>query len=104
MEAYAVVEANGHQYMVKSGDTFNIDRLDAEAGTTVELGRVLAVSDGSALNVGAPVVDGAAVKAQVIEHLRGKKVVAFKKKRRKGFERKVGHRQELTKIKIEDIG
>jgi large subunit ribosomal protein L21 len=67
------------------------------------LNNVLAVSDGSGLKVGAPLVDGATVSAEIVEHLRGRKVVAFKKKRRKGYKRKVGHRQNLTKIKIVEL-
>lgn len=104
MEAYAVIETSGHQYMVQPGDVFEVDRMDAEEGSTVELDRVLAHSDGVSLTVGKPTVEGKAVKAEIVNHLRGDKVIAYKKKRRKGYERKVGHRQELTRIKIQDIG
>lgn len=103
MEVYAVIETGGKQYRVQKGDVLNVELLDAEPGATVALDQVLAVSDGTALSVGAPMLVGAAVKAEVVETLRGPKLVAFKKKRRKGYKRKVGHRQELMKVKITDI-
>ena len=103
MEAYAVVEAGGAQYLVRESDTLRIDRVDAEVGKKMEVGRVLAVSDGKALQVGTPEVKGAKVISTVVEHVRGAKVVSFKKKRRKGYSRKVGHRQELTVLKVESI-
>lgn len=103
MAAYAIIETGGKQYRVEEGNILDVERLEEEAGSEVEIGRVLAVSDGSALNVGSPLVDGSAVTAKVVEHLRGKKVVSFKKKRRKGYTRKKGHRQELTRIEITKI-
>jgi large subunit ribosomal protein L21 len=103
MEVYAVIETGGKQYRVQKGDVLNVELLDAEPGATIALDQVLAVSDGAALSVGAPTVAGAAVKAEVVETLRGPKLVAFKKKRRKGYKRKVGHRQELMQVKITDI-
>jgi len=104
MDAYAVVETGGKQYRVESGNVLKVELLDAEVGSSFDFDRVLAVSDGSSLNVGTPVVDGAKVSATVVEHIRGPKLVAYKKKRRKGYERKVGHRQELTVLKVESIG
>jgi large subunit ribosomal protein L21 len=104
MEAYAVIETGGKQYRVQQGDVVSVELLEgAEVGQTVEIGRVLAVNDGSGLKVGAPVVDGAKVSAEVVEAFRAPKVVAFKKKRRKGYHRKVGHRQNLLKVKIASI-
>jgi len=103
MEAYAVFETGGKQYKVEAGNEFDVELLDAEAGSTVKFDRVLAASDGKELSIGAPVVDGAEVEAEVVEHKRGKKLVAFKKKRRKGYRRKIGHRQELTRIRITGI-
>ncbi len=100
MEAYAVIETGGKQYRVTEGATLQVERLTDEAGSKVQLDRVLALSDGAQLTVGTPMVDGAAVTAEVVEHLRGPKVFSFKKKRRKGYKRKVGHRQDLTRIKI----
>lgn len=103
MEAYAVVETGGKQYRVQKDDVLDIELLDVEVGQKVELGRVLALHDGVSLKVGTPVVDGAKVVAEVMEEIRGPKVVAFKKKRRKGYHRKVGHRQDLLKVKVESI-
>ncbi len=102
MEAYAVIETGGKQYRVQQGDVLDVELLAEEAGASVEFD-ALAVSNGSELSIGTPVVDGAKVKASVVENLRGDKIYSFKKKRRKGYRRKIGHRQELTKIKVEAI-
>ena len=102
MESYAVIETGGKQYRVQQGDVLDIELLAADEGANVEFD-ALAVSNGSELSIGTPVVDGAKVKASVVENLRGKKIYSFKKKRRKGYRRKIGHRQELTKIKVEEI-
>lgn len=103
MEAYAVVETGGKQYLVKPSDTLKVEKLDAKPGSSVSLGRVLAASDGSKLRIGAPEVAGVAVTSTVVEHTLGDKVLSFKKKRRKGYKRKVGHRQPLTLVRIEKI-
>lgn len=103
MEAYAVIETGGKQYRVQKDDTFDVELLEGEAGTVVTLGNVLAVSNGTELTVGTPTVAGAEVKAEIVEQHRGRKVVAFKKNRRKGFHKKIGHRQELTKVRIQEI-
>jgi large subunit ribosomal protein L21 len=103
MEAYAVVETGGKQYRVEKDSVLTVEKLDAEAGSQVEFSKVLAVSDGTTLTVGTPVVDHAVVKVTVVEQCRGDKVVAFKKKRRKGYKRKVGHRQDLTKVQVSEI-
>ena len=102
MEAYAVIETGGKQYRVKQGDILDVELMHLEEGSSVELD-TLAVSDGSELTIGTPVVDGAKVKVSVVENFRGKKIYSFKKKRRKGYRRKIGHRQEQTKIKVESI-
>jgi large subunit ribosomal protein L21 len=104
MEAYAVVETGGKQYRVKSDDTLRVERIDAQVGSKVELAPVLAISDGKKLQIGTPEVKEAKVTSSVVEHIRGEKVVSFKKKRRKGYSRKQGHRQELTVLKIENLG
>jgi large subunit ribosomal protein L21 len=104
MEAYAVVETGGKQYRVQAGDTLEVEKLEAEIGAAFELDKVLAVSDGSALTVGTPTLDGAKVTSTVMDQKRGPKVINFKKKRRKGYSRKVGHRQSLTVLKIESLG
>jgi large subunit ribosomal protein L21 len=104
MEAYAVIETGGKQYRVEKDTVLSVELLDAaEAGKIVEFDQVLAVSNGSELTVGSPVVAGAKVTATVVENYRADKVVAFKKKRRQGYRKKIGHRQGLTKIKIESI-
>ena len=102
MEAYAVIETGGKQYRVQQGDVFDVELLAVEEGASVEFD-ALAVSNGEELTIGAPLVEGAKVTASVVENLRGKKIYSFKKKRRKGYRRKIGHRQELTKIKVESI-
>jgi len=103
MEAYAVVETGGKQYRVRAGDTLQVEKLDVEQGGNIELSPVLAVSDGTELTIGKPRVEDAKVTASVVRHTRGDKVVSFKKKRRKGYSRKKGHRQELTVLKIESV-
>ena len=102
MEAYAVIETGGKQYRVQQGDVFDVELLATDEGASIEFD-ALAVSNGSKLTIGTPIVDGAKVKVSVVENLRGKKIYSFKKKRRKGYRRKIGHRQELTKIKVEAI-
>jgi large subunit ribosomal protein L21 len=104
MEAYAVIETGGKQYRVEKDTVLSVELLDDAAdGNVVEFDQVLAVSNGSELTLGTPVVAGAKVTATVVENYRGDKVVAFKKKRRQGYRRKIGHRQGLIKIKIESI-
>lgn len=103
MEAYAVIETGGKQYRVKPNDTIQVERLATAVGEKLEMDKVLAVSDGKSIQVGTPTLEGAAVTTTVVEHFRGTKVIAFKKKRRKGYERKLGHRQELTTLHVESI-
>lgn len=104
MEAYAVIETGGKQYRVGEGQVLEVERLEGEAGSKITIDRVLAQSDGTTLSIGAPTVSGAAITVEVLEHLRAPKVVSFKKKRRKGYKKKIGHRQELTRIKIVQLG
>jgi large subunit ribosomal protein L21 len=104
MEPYAVIETGGKQYRVKIGDTLKVELLEGEAGTAVVLDAVLAISNGESLTIGAPFIKGAKVGAEIVEQARGPKVVAFKKKRRKGYKRKVGHRQHLTVLRVASIG
>ncbi|MBO5774458.1 MAG: 50S ribosomal protein L21 [Kiritimatiellae bacterium] len=96
MEAYAVLESGGKQTRVKVGDKIEIEKLSVEAGQDVVLETVCAVSDGTTLKVGTPYVEGAKVTLSVAGVVKGKKVINFKAKRRKGERRKVGHRQQLT--------
>jgi large subunit ribosomal protein L21 len=103
MDAYAVVETGGKQYRVRKGDVLDVEIVGAEAGSKLTLDKVLAVSNGEKLIVGTPTVAGAAVEADVVDLHRGDKVVSFKKKRRKGYKKTIGHRQSLMKIKVSDI-
>jgi large subunit ribosomal protein L21 len=104
MDAYAVVQTGGKQYLVKANDTLKVEKLEAEAGAKVELKPVLAVSDGKTLTIGQPDVAGITVTASVVDQIRGEKLINFKMKRRKGYHRKKGHRQSLTVLKIDSIG
>ena len=103
MDAYAVIQTGGKQYRVEAGQTIEIERLDTEAGQDVELKTVMALSDGASLKVGVPFVDGAVVVLEIKEHFRGDKVINYKKKRRKGYHRLIGHRQELTRAVVKSI-
>lgn len=100
---YAVVETGGKQYRVAAGDTLEIERLKVDAGQPVTFERVLLLHQEDQVTVGTPTVPQATVVADVVEHIRGPKLIAFKMKRRKGYHRKVGHRQELTVVKIKEI-
>ena len=100
---YAVLETGSKQYRVTAGDTLEIERLELEPGSVVTFDRVLLVNNDGKLSVGAPTVANATVHADVVAHKRGEKKIAFKMKRRKGYHRTVGHRQELTVVKIKDI-
>jgi large subunit ribosomal protein L21 len=100
---YAVLETGGKQYRVAAGDKIEIERLDTEAGKPVSFDRVLLVNREGSLKVGAPTVPGASVEADVLEHKRGEKKLIFKMKRRKGYHKTIGHRQELTVVQIKEI-
>lgn len=100
---YAVFETGSKQYRVSAGDTLEIERLETEAGKSHQFDRVLLVNKDGNVTVGAPTVPSASIVADVVEHIRGKKTIAFKMRRRKGYHRTVGHRQELTVIKVTDI-
>lgn len=100
---YAVIETGSKQYRVAAGDTIEVESLGTEEGKEVTLDRVLFVANEGKFSVGAPTIDKATVVADVVKHIRGPKVIAFKMKRRKGFHKTVGHRQELTVLKIKEI-
>ena len=100
---YAVLETGGKQYRVSAGDTLEVERIAAEAGQSVRLDRVLLVNNDGNVSVGSPLVSGAAVTADVLEHIRGDKKIIWKMRRRKGYHKKQGHRQELTVLKIKEI-
>ena len=103
MEAYAILETGGKQLLVRVGDKIEIEKLSVEAGQEAVLDTVCAVSDGTTLKVGTPYVEGAKVTLAVDGNKRGKKVVNFKMKRRKGDRRKVGHHQTLTVATVKAI-
>jgi large subunit ribosomal protein L21 len=103
MEAYAVLETGGKQTLVKVGDKIEIEKLSVEAGAEAVLDTVLAVSDGTTLKVGTPYVEGAKVTLSIDGIVKGKKVLNFKAKRRKGYRRLVGHRQQLTVATVKAI-
>ena len=100
---YAVLETGSKQYRVSAGDQLQVERLATEVGQAVTLDRVLLVNNDGKISVGSPTVANATVVADVVGHIRGEKKIAFKMKRRKGYHKTIGHRQELTRVKITDI-
>lgn len=100
---YAVMETGGKQYRVTAGDKLEIERLPVDAGQSYAFDRVLLVNNDGKVTVGSPTVPSARVVADVVEHKRGDKVVIWKMKRRKGYHKKQGHRQELTVVQIKEI-
>jgi large subunit ribosomal protein L21 len=100
---YAVIKTGGKQYRVEPGATIRVEKLAGEAGSTLELGDVLLVADGENVKVGTPNVEGASVKAEIVAHGRGKKLLVFRYRRRKAYRKKTGHRQPFTALKITDI-
>lgn len=100
---YAIIEVAGQQFKVEKDRYIYVHRLPNAEGEELTIDKVLLVDDNGAVSVGAPTVEGAQVKAKVLEHLKGEKIIVFKKKRRKGYRRKKGHRQYLTKLQIVDI-
>ena len=97
---YAIVEIAGQQFKVEKDQQIFVHRLEATEGSKINFDKVLLTDDSGKVNVGAPVIKGAQITAKVIEHLKGDKVIVFKKKRRKGYKVKNGHRQYLTKLEI----
>jgi large subunit ribosomal protein L21 len=100
---YAIVKIAGQQYKVTQGDTLYVHRLEAEAGSSVIFNEVLMVDNAGTLSIGTPTVGGATVKATINDHVKGDKVIVFKKKRRKGYRVKNGHRDALTAITIDAV-
>jgi large subunit ribosomal protein L21 len=100
---YAIVEIAGQQFLVEKKDEIFVHRLEGEAGAKVEFNEVLLLDDKGKVTVGKPHVDGSKVSGKILEHVRGDKVIVFKKKKRKGFQKETGHRQDFTKILIENI-
>lgn len=100
---YAIIRTGGKQYQVSAGDTLRVEKLPGEVGETIEISDVLLVADDDGVKVGQPLVEGATVTARITEHGKAKKVLVFKKKRRKGYQVKKGHRQQYTALTIENI-
>ena len=100
---YAIVDIAGQQFKVAKDQKFYVNRLKGEAGSTVEFNEVLLLDNEGTVTIGTPLVEGAKVSATILAHLRGDKVKIFKKKRRKGYQKESGHRQNLTQVKIEAI-
>ena len=100
---YSIIETGSKQYRVAAGDTLKIERLAVDAGQPFTFDRVLLVNNDGKVTIGAPTVASATVVADVVEHIRGEKKIAFKMKRRKGYHKTIGHRQELTVVKIKEI-
>ena len=100
---YAVIKTGGKQYRVAANDVLTIERLTGDAGSKIEFTEVLMVGADESVKVGAPLVAGAKVVAELVEQTRGPKLIAFKKRRRKNSRRKKGHRQDLTKVRITEI-
>ncbi|NLZ16146.1 MAG: 50S ribosomal protein L21 [Desulfobulbaceae bacterium] len=100
---YAIIRTGGKQYQVEAGDRLRVEKLEGEVGATVELEEVLLLVDGESVQIGRPLVEGAKVTATIIEQGRQKKIIVFKKKRRKGYQVKKGHRQFYTALNIETI-
>ena len=100
---YAVLKTGGKQYKVSENDVIIVERLTGESGAKINLNEVLMIGEGENTTVGTPIIEGALVAAEVLEHKRGDKITVFKKKRRKNYRRTMGHRQELTVLRITDI-
>jgi large subunit ribosomal protein L21 len=101
---YAIVDIAGKQFKVAKDQFIYAPKLEGDAGSAVSFDKVLLVDDGSSINIGAPTVSGIKVSGKILEHVKGNKVIVFKKKRRKGYVVRNGHRQQFTKVQIESIG
>jgi large subunit ribosomal protein L21 len=100
---YAVVDIAGKQFKVEKDQYLYAPLMDAEAGATVKFDKVLLIDSDGSVQVGSPLIKGASISGKVVEHVKDKKVIVFKKKRRKGYALKNGHRQNFTKVQIESI-
>ena len=100
---FSIVEQGGFQYKVSEGDTIKVPKIEAEKEAEISFEKVLMIQNGEEIKIGTPVVEGAVVKAKVLDHGKYRKIVIMKKKRRKGYKRKTGHRQTYTKLKVTSI-
>jgi large subunit ribosomal protein L21 len=101
--AYAIIRSGNKQYRVAPGETVAVEKLCGQAGDKITFAEVVLHSDGDTVTLGAPLIDGAKVSGEVVEQFKDKKVIAFKYRRRKGYHRTVGHRRQLTRVKIGSI-
>jgi len=101
---YAIVEIAGKQFKVTKDQYIYAPKIDGDAGAAVSFDKVLLVDNDGSVDIGAPLLSGVAVSGKIVEHVKGDKVIVFKKKRRKGYAVKNGHRQQFTKVQIESIG
>jgi len=101
---YAIVDIAGKQFKVAKDQYIYAPRMEGEAGAAVSFDKVLLVADGDSIQIGAPTVSGFKISGKILEHVRGNKVIVFKKKRRKGYMVKNGHRQQFTKVQIDTLG
>lgn len=100
---YAIIQTGGKQYKVSPGDIVDVETLDGDASDAVLFDHVLAIGEDADVSIGTPNIAGASVSGELVEHARGKKVIAFKMKRRKGYKRKKGHRQNFSRVRIVEI-
>lgn len=100
---YAIIKTGGKQYRVSEGQNLLVEKLDGEKGDNVRLGEVLLIGGEGETRIGKPLIEGAAVDATIVRHGRAKKIIVFKKKRRKGYHKKQGHRQAFTELRITGI-
>jgi large subunit ribosomal protein L21 len=100
---YAVVKTGGKQYKVQEGDVLRVEKLPGDVGSEITIDQVLLLADGESVAVGTPILEGAAVKAKIVDQDKAKKILVFKYKRRKRYRRKQGHRQPFTAIRIDSI-
>ena len=100
---YAIIRSGGKQYRAEVGATIDVDRLPQDIGDSIEIADVLLVADGDDARIGQPRVDGALVRATVVEQFRGKKIIVYKYRQRTSYRRKLGHRQHYTRLRIDDI-
>lgn len=101
---YAIVDIAGKQFKVAKDQYIYAPKMEGEAGSAVSFNKVLLIDDGGSVTIGAPTVSGITVSGKILEHVKGNKVIVFKKKRRKGYAVRNGHRQQYTKVQIESIG
>ena len=102
--SYAIIRTGGKQYRVSPGDTLHVEHLAGEVGAPIEFTEVLLTAGDDAVRIGMPLVEGVRVRGQIVAQGRGRKILIFKKKRRKNYRRRRGHRQEITTVRVTDIG